>query len=331
MMAADDPWADLHMSPAADTVSARRVETGNPWDFFWGRDIEGRCLLLLKHTASLRGRLPRLREIELLDSTGGADGVHTLIFRLKDDAHRDIFHRLCLDIVSRARSVSSEEEAVSVTLARVWRWHHLLRGGSDGRMSVEEQKGLIGELIVLERYLLTRLSAFDAVNAWHGPQGAPKDFQIGQLCIEAKAKRGAAAPMVVINSEHQLDSIGTDALFLHVADLTEAPSVTAASTTVTEMAQRILDRIQPDESAAADYEGLLAAAGFRWEDDYVDSRFVIGACQLYLVQEAFPRIDARKAGIGVSNVRYSISLPACEPFQVSDGALEAALEEQLGN
>lgn len=63
---------------------------------------------------------------------------------------------------------------------------------SFSRLSAEEQKGLIGELLVLERYLIPLFGPADATSAWVGPTGSPKDFECGRTAIEAKARRGAA-------------------------------------------------------------------------------------------------------------------------------------------
>ena len=71
---------------------------------------------------------------------------------------------------------------MSAALSRTWRWHHLLRGGRGTLLSPEEQKGLLGELFVLERLLLPRMDASSAVTAWRGPLGAPKDFEIAKSC-----------------------------------------------------------------------------------------------------------------------------------------------------
>jgi len=329
-----DPWSELAIPNAADAISARRVDADNPWGFYWARGIDRKYLLVLKHTIESmpHGRFPRLKGIEVVETEGSSDGERMLIFQLNDSTHRDIFQKLCADIVARASSARSEEEAVEVALARTWRWHHLLRGGSDGRMSPEEQKGLIGELFVLERYLLPRFSALDAISAWHGPSGAPKDFEIGRICVEAKARRGAATPYLAISSEHQLDDTGVDALFLHVIELSQAPASPSPGLSVTDAAQRIRQRIIGiDGAAEMAYEGLLAAAGFRWEDDYSDSLWLVGDSRLYAVKDGFPRITAPTVTPGVCDVKYSVSLAACEAFQVADAALESALEGQHGD
>ena len=190
-MTTNDPWKELAAPETTNALSARRVDASMPWGFFWARDADRRHLLLLRHDAeaSPTGRVPRLKGIETTLSEREADGSRLLALRLLDPAQRDIFHRLCLDIIASTARAFSEAEAVANALARTWRWHHLLRGGADGRLSIEEQKGLIGELLVLDELLLPVIQVIDALTAWRGPLGAPKDFEVGRICIEAKARR----------------------------------------------------------------------------------------------------------------------------------------------
>jgi len=253
-----------------------------------------------------------------------------LVLRLVDSAHRDVFHRLCLDIVASAGKAPTEPQAVSAMLNRTWRWHHLLRGGTDSRLTPEEQKGLIGELIVLQRLVLPHLAALDAVSTWHGPLGSPKDFEIGSVCVEAKARRGAATPYIAISSEHQLDVSGIDALFLHVAELHQEQAVANykgdESFTLTDIAFRCRAQVSSSDLGAVEpFEELLTAAGFRWEDDYTDARWTQGRHHLFRVRETFPAIRASSCPPGVSNVRYSVGLIDCEPYRVKEDALVMAI------
>jgi hypothetical protein len=274
------------------------------------------------------GRPPKLKGLEVSSTADEGGGTRMLIWKLQDSGHRDIFHRLCTDIVNFARDANSEAEAVEVSLGRTWRWHHLLRGGSDGRLSAEEQKGLIGELLLLEKLIEVGMSPSNAVSAWHGPLGSPKDFEIGRICVEVKARRGAATPYVLISSEHQLDASGTDALFLHVAELDQAPSDAKERFTLTEVADRTKRRIFSASPAAADaFDALLVATGFRWEDDYSDMPWIRGPDRLYRIDEGFPAVTPANFGAGVSNVRYSISLSDCEPYRVDEAVLVTALKD----
>lgn len=324
----DDPWKGIPPPNADDAITALRVDEDIPWGFFWARDVDRKCLFVLQHTAESipQGHLPKLKEIEVTCSTGKGDLDQMLVFKLLDTAHRDIFQRLCMDIIASAKDASFEKEVVKLALSRTWRWHHLLRGGGDALLSSEAQKGLIGELLVMERHLLPLLSAVDAVLAWRGPMGAPKDFEIGRICIEAKARRGAATPYISISSEHQLDITGVDELFLHVAELDRAPSDAQDGFTVSDMAKRVREKVRSaDNGAVSEFEALLSAVGFRWEDDYSSSLWIEGPSRLYRASGEFPHISAQDLTSGVSKVRYSISLVECAPFLVQDNVLKAAL------
>lgn len=327
-MTTEDPWSDLSPPRAADSINARRVDTDIPWGFYWARGIDNRCLLVLRHAASSspRGHLPKMKGLEVNLTEGEEPGTRMLVLRLIDTAQREIFHRLCLDLVAAAGKGTTEAEAVNLALVRTWRWHHLLRGGGDGRLSLEEQKGLIGELMVLETLILPILSAADSVAAWHGPLGAPKDFEVGRVCIEAKARRGAATPYVAISSEHQLDTSGIDLLFLHVSELDQELSAAKDGFTLTTVAERCRTRIATsDRGATEPFEALLEATGFRWEDDYSDVQWAIGRQHLFKVTSGFPAITAGSCPGGVTNVRYSLSLIECEPYRATIDEVTAAL------
>lgn len=323
----NDPWSDMAPAVASNSLNARRVDALLQWGFYWARDIDNRCMLLLKHATSSTPttRLPHLKEIEVTLAPAEPDDTRLLVLRLIDPRQRDLFCQLCLDIVQASASAKSEAEAVALSVGRTWRWHHLLRGGGDGLLSPEEQKGLIGELLVLEK-LLALFPPADTLTAWRGPLGAPKDFEVGSVWIEAKARRGAATPHVAITSEFQLDADGADGLFLHVVDLEQAPSGATSQFTLSDIALRVRTAIEGVDQLAADrLESLLAAAGFGFGDDYSEFAWVMGKHRTYQVRESFPSITPRSFVNGVLNVQYAISLPACEPFAVSDDVMMAAL------
>jgi hypothetical protein len=171
-MTPENPWRDLKAPSSETAIAARRVDEALKWDFFWGRDSERHCLLVLRHDGGVpRGtRLPRLRGIEVLTHVVSGERP-ALIIRLLDSSLLDVFSRLCLDIVSASSHAASEQEAVQLAIARTWRWHHMLRGGGSGLLTAEEQKGLLGEMAVLERYFLDTLPAAKAIAAWRGPLG----------------------------------------------------------------------------------------------------------------------------------------------------------------
>ena len=236
-----------------------------------------------------------------------------------------MFHRFCVDVVEATRVARSTDEAIERFLARTWRWHRLLRSGQDGRLSEEEQKGLIGELRVIERCLLDVVGARDAVEGWAGPLGAPKDFEVGLVGIEAKARSPQRAE-IRISSADQLDSAGMTRLFLSVIEVGMGFDDSATAVTVTDLATRVRSRVAAlDLSAAIAFDERLAATGFDWEEDYSDRRWSIGDEVLYEVGDGFPRLTPSMVPAAVDDVRYTISLAGCEGFRVGEAALAQAI------
>jgi hypothetical protein len=328
-MNADNPWSLLSVPTEKGMLSARRTNAAEPWNFFWATDSAHNYLFVMRQSTEALGphrSVPQLKGIHIHIEPDPHSEESTLVFRLLDEKQRDLFFHLCSDLISSASAATNEKAAVSSVLNRTWRWHHLLRGGSGSRLSSEEQRGLIGELLVLERFLLPNFSASDALTAWRGPFGSPKDFEIGLFCIESKARRGAATPFVLISSEFQLDTEGLSRLFLYVADISPAPTPMTNRFSLVDVVNRIKDRVTASDPVALDaYEAALSASGFRWEDDYSGSHWVEGETRLFQVENGFPRITSSSLGSGVSNVRYSVSLAACQSYLVEPALLKEIL------
>jgi hypothetical protein len=325
----EDPWAGIDCPKGVGQVNGNRVDVAHPWNFFWARDDEGSLLLTLRHAGSAQpvGPLPSLRGIEVALRPVGDLDERLLILKLCDTVNKEIFYRLCLDIIEATESAPSEKDAVGIAVQRTWRWHYLLSTGRDAKLTIGEQKGLIGELLVLERFLIPMLPALDAVRCWVGPTGSPKDFEMGEVAIEAKARRGTAQPQVLISSEDQLDTAGVKSLFLHVADLANSPNHDTGIS-VQQYSKRIAKRLEESDFAAlVHYEEMLQMAGLRPEDSYEDQLWVEGTTRIYEVTESFPKITPRQLSPGVLSVKYSIDLSALSDFEIEGERLEELMRE----
>ena len=322
-----DPWKGMKPPDRADAFNARRVGDTGQLLLAWAVDMDNRCLLVLQHGAESgpHNRLPKLRGLDFR-ATRSVDGeTGSLLLALEEREQREIFHRLCLDIVETVRGVATETEAVQTFIMRTWRWHRLLTGGRDGRLSPDEQKGLLGEMEVL-KFILRHLSALDAIESWMGPLGAPKDFEIGRLAIEAKARRSGAVPHVRVSSEHQLDERGLDELFLAVIEIAKGDPSDGGARTLTEALSAVRNLLDPSDTGALDaFEHRLAAVGFDWSHDYTDSRWSIGRSHHFQVRDDFPRSTPAMFPVGASGVRYAVELPAAEPWRVDLEAIAKRL------
>ena len=326
----EDPWKAIVLPSGGGEISGRRVDPDLPWNIYWALDLERHCLLVLtlQRESCPEQKLPRLRGLDVKLHSNSEDGSYSLVLRLLDTQLRGLFFKLCLDVVSSLERASSEKEAVARFLARTWRWHRLLQSGRSGELSEEEQKGLIGELWVLQQILFPTIGVGSAIKAWRGPFEAPKDFEVGDVCIECKSHRGAATPFIEISSEHQLDTEGIGSLYLHVLKVAAATSESSKAVNLSEAVTSVVEQVTTKDPAnLALLEERLVAAGFDAKHDYSESNWLVGPSQTYGVCEGFPRLTSKEVRGGVHRVRYRISLSDCEPFKVPLPELKRHLRE----
>ncbi|MHA3793034.1 PD-(D/E)XK motif protein [Sphingomonas sp. YL-JM2C] len=319
----EDPWSGL----TASGVNARRVNRDGHHDFFWivGAKSEPGMLLRLTPDTPKVGPLPRMRNLDL--SYSEIAGQPSLLLLLRDEEQRELFAGLCADIVNAGEGATDNHDALSRAIRRTMRWHHLLRGGKTGLLSLEEQRGLLGELQFLKR-LIDLIGPRAAIEAWKGPSGASKDFELDGCLVEVKARRGAAKPFVHISSEDQLSDVDGCRVFLTVGavDAAVKPQGQTLTDYVAEI-EKILSAA--DLETASLWEQAIEASGFDFADDYSDRRWTLGKTLQFEVSEGFPRIAAPPPQ-GVSGIRYSIALDACTNFAVEAGLVDQFIVERNG-
>lgn len=87
---------------------------------------------------------------------------------------------------------------------------------------------------------------------------------------------------------------------------------------------------QADLEAMGLWEQALADTGFDHGHDYSDRNWIAGPVRTYEVTDGFPRI-ATPVPNGVSNVRYSIAIDACQPFVVDEKDLHQLIAGRLAH
>ncbi len=301
-----DPWKGLALG------EARRVDRGSKFEFFWVI-LENQApgmMLTLHHGQTEIGKLPQLKNLDISYRLRG--DRQALVLGLHDRSQIEIFETLCRDVYAAGERATSSDAALSNAIQRTGRWHFLLKGGSPKRLSTEEQRGLVGELDFL-RQLIGKLGPCGAVEAWRGPLGSAKDFELPEACIEIKARRGAAKPHVQISSEDQLADVANTKIFLRVMDVDTAikPLGMDLHAHVSET-----KRLIGNDPVATDiWEATLLATGYEETQTYDDRRWVLGQTVDFRVEEGFPRIVPPLLG-GVGRVRYTIALEDCKPFEL---------------
>ncbi len=307
-----DPWEKL------EPDDARRVEVEGNFDFFWVV-LEAGMPGLMLGLPEMPNPLPRLPKLKnLVASFRPVSGGSAFVLGLKERSQVEIFETLCRDVVEAGEEGGDLDEALSRTLQRTRRWHHLLRGGRTSGLSVEEQRGLVGELAFL-RELVSGFGPETAIEAWTGPTGSAKDFEFIGACVEVKARRVAAKPLVSISSENQLADVEGSRVFLRVANV--ASAVLPEGQSLHDHVCMTAEMFEENGGACEAWEEALYSTGYDPENNYDDRRWVLGAPVDFEVVAGFPRISLPLLA-GVERVQYSISLDACQPFKLESDLIE---------
>jgi hypothetical protein len=280
-----------------------------------------RALLLRADSVSIppRREWPDCRGLEILLVSVGNDTF--LGVRLRDAASKDVFTALTEQLASRVTVAPSESATVEEFISALRRWQ-LFLAAARGGLGVEAQRGLFGELYLLERVLVPALGPLLAVRGWMGPAGAHQDFQLGFASIEVKTTAASSQGIVRINSERQLDDTGAGKLFLHVVvvDDREVSAVgKMGSDTLASLVNKCRRSLDADQVARMMLEDGLLQLG--WLDAHADRydvrRITVRSQATFEVRPGFPRLLAQNLPVGVSEVVYGLDLAACQSFEVS--------------
>ena len=319
------PWESIDAPREVGDFTARLVgEEDNPAKrrIFWAKSWLSHPAIIVEYDGSVwrRSSLPDFQNIEVADHKQKS----SISIELLDPSMQDIFHRVGLDIVSALQSVSPRASR-RACLLRLERWSSFLRPSHE-RLSPERQKGLIAELLLLERDILSIYDGKTALDGWTGPENGPRDFAYGQTFVEVKSKRSSANPNVIISSENQLNFSDTERLFLFVCELNSAPEDDDTSFSINDVVRRVKAALG-SPLMAAQLEAKLGHAGYFDEDDYSATRWTLGETEYYEVVPGFPRIDSKSCVPGVHRVTYQVDLDYCEDYLVDRSTMTDTLEK----
>lgn len=322
------PWADIPKATERGEFTARQVgneENPSLRPVFWAVDYCARPCLLVEYEMEAwePARLPSLKNVDVEDYPA----QRSLALILNDCQLIDSFEALCLDVVKNLQDVS-QLQMRSAAVFVLEKWSCLLMRSGKG-LGPEQQKGLIAELLFLDRFALKVYDDQSAVDGWTGPDRAPRDFEYGQTLIEVKSKRNSSSHKVTISSEEQLNKNSEEDLFLVVAEINQTTADDETGFVLTE----VVDQVRSDVNspmARAKLDSKLASAGFFDEDDYKSSRWSEGIFYYYMVLDDFPRITSGSCQPGVENVEYQIDLDYCDKFKTEKQSVEECMRKNNG-
>ena len=105
---------------------------------------------------------------------------------LIDSELKDIFSLFIENIIEEIIDLTTENEAITKTSNVIQKWKKLFDKINNQGLSLEQQKGLLGELIFIDELIDNELNPDYVLNCWTGPDFEDKDFTFGSTCFEIK-------------------------------------------------------------------------------------------------------------------------------------------------
>lgn len=328
MMELDSAWHALLAEPRqGDGWIVRRISTEARMPILAAvRQPEGQIGLLVEVPAeSIPAAIdyPSARGFEVFPEAvrPGPHGSVRLCLLHADARGVELFRLLALDVSAAVCRLDDRMKAVSTLVDRLRIWQGFFRRDAEG-LTVEEQEGLLGELLFLETLMSAGLTCDSAISAWQGPAGAPRDFALPGCQVEIKASTSPDG--FFVSSLDQLDPDSAGTLLVAFSELRETPDGISLPDVISRIADTL---IAASSSAVAAFHDRLLQSGYiaAQSGGYSTRKWRIARRLFFRVAGDFPRIRRAELRSGITEARYRVALSQCLPFRISEQeAIEVA-------
>lgn len=241
------------------------------------------------------------------------NGKNILLLKLINNQHKEIFAVLSEDLILSISEETNEKKLISALLTRLEKWKLIFQKFTNQSLSLEQQRGLFGELIFLRKYLNYNFNFHLVIDSWKGPEKEVRDFQNKSWAVEVKTTFGNNHQKVKISSERQLDSRFIKNLYLFHLSLEK---VQQNGESLPELVNSILEILNTNLSARNLFcMRLLEASYFHQQAHlYIIDGYFIRQENFYEVVGDFPRLQENELRNGVGDVKYSIIISQCQQY-----------------
>ncbi len=303
-----------NQKPTGDIIIKTRIDDVPHLNCFAATNhITGQHLFIM--SVSKKVVIPELKNyrfkgVEIYSLPNETETTFELYIYLLDNDLKDIFSLFIQNILEDIIKSVTENEALTITLNVISKWKKLFDKINFNGLSIELQKGLIGELLFINYLLKNNKTATSILNAWTGADFEDKDFVFGSVGVEIKLT-SSKHPKIKITSERQLDAENLSKLFL-ILYATEEVKENGFS--LNSLVEQTRQNISTNEQSIFFNERLLLL-GYREDDrEYYNKMYSLKKTFGFTVAADFPKIVKSQLPLGIYDTSYSIELSALEKF-----------------
>lgn len=251
------------------------------------------------------------QRISIINDKG--EGNEYITFSQLEGYEAKIYESVMQDIISNTEKISSVNNIDKLLNTILVKWKKFFDNESSSVMQEIEQQGLYAELLLLEN--LIKIKGPAVLYCWSGCEGETHDFYIDKNALEVKSSSRKEQNMIKISSEYQLDNVGVSGkLYLIFMQLRKSIVDGEKLPEIVERIQNLLDDVTTNE-----FNDKLFKYGYLVQcKELYNYKFSLLEDSYYNVTDGFPRIIASNVQQGLSCINYTISLDACEKFQITD-------------
>lgn len=289
------------------------VDAGHPLEFYLGRTEQGRPRVVIR--TSEKPPALTLSNVVRVERYEDQSGKWNFDLSVQDKKFDEVFLRLVDDMHARSAVAPNERVAIDRVGVVIDEWRRLLKPRASEVLSIEELRGLIGELwLVIYEFSKVR-SIIASIEGWLGPLGLPQDFWYAEDGYHEAKSIGPATTHIKISSENQLDATDLELVVLLVGS-TDDQSPGAINLPM--LTDRVLAALSEEGASPEHFNERLTWLGVDLSEPfYNDTWFVVSRVTSYEVGPNFPAIRASSLSLGLDRVRYRIDLGAIEDFKRS--------------
>lgn len=276
-----------------------RVNESIDYDIFLGREENFRLIMfVLSNKKPSKIISSNLIEVQISIRN---DGKWVLSFILKDEKYIDIFCHFCNDMINSAVS-KNIDDIIAYFILRYNQWQDLLKKNSNGLLSKEEVKGLIGEIYFLINYLFPLYDKNTAITSWVGVESNTHDFIMQDIWYEIKSVNNGVSS-IMVSSIEQLDYHKNGKLVINYFDTTN--ELDNNGITLNKIINDLLNLIQ-DTALVLAVNDKLFTYGYieRKEYDYIILKHI--KTEIYNVDKTFPAIRRSNIPLSIKNAKYEL-------------------------
>lgn len=280
-----------------------RVDPNHPLELLIGKDDKGQKTIRLIADFK-RQNVKNTKSVSVSHYKFGES--FALNLSLINEEYADLFFLMCDDLIDSSRSCNTKK-GYNFIINRFEKWKQFTNSTNE-YLSESQVKGLIGELLTLEKHLFIKYGESKAINGWTGTEPTAKDFTYENIWYEIKS---TTSNEITINSIEQLESnIKGLLIVISLEKMSPESNGISLNSLYKSITKKIESSIDRDS-----FLSKLLQIGYHPREYYDRFKYRIVNYNYYEVNKEFPKIKKESLDSAINNVKYRLTLDLLEKYK----------------